>query len=92
MLLVLAAILFGEDRKISFSTDIQPIFASSCWKCHSAQVQLSKLNLSTREAALAGGEHGIVLTPGNAEKSRLYRMAAGLEKPAMPLDGKLTAG
>ena len=31
------------------------------------------------------------LVPGNAEKSRLYRMVAGLEKPAMPLDGKLTA-
>jgi hypothetical protein len=46
--------------------------------------------LTTRETALAGGEHGIVLAPGNAEKSRLYRMIAGLEKPAMPLDGKLT--
>ena len=54
-------------------------------------MQLSKLNLSTRELALAGGQHGIVLVPGNAEKSRLYRMVAGLEKPTMPLDGKLTA-
>jgi hypothetical protein len=89
-LLILAAPVRGADRKISFSSDIQPIFASSCWKCHSASVQLSKLNLSSRETALAGGEHGVVLAPGNAEKSRLYRMISGLEKPAMPLDGKLT--
>ena len=90
-ILLLAGDVAGADRKISFSTDIQPIFQSSCWKCHSATVQLSKLNLSTRELALAGGEHGVVLVPGNAEKSRLYRMVAGLEKPSMPLDGKLTA-
>ncbi len=88
---VLAATCAGADRKISFAADVQPIFASSCWKCHSASVQLSKLNLSTRETALVGGDHGIVLVPGSAEKSRLYRMIAGLEKPAMPLDGKLTS-
>ena len=89
-MLFLAAPGAGADRKISFSADIQPILQSSCWKCHSASVQLSKLNLTTREKALTGGEHGIVLVPGNAEKSRLYRMVAGLEKPTMPLDGKLT--
>jgi hypothetical protein len=89
--LLLAGRVAGADRKVSFSTDIQPIFQNSCWKCHSASVQLSKLNLSSRALALSGGEHGIVLIPGNAEKSRLYRMVAGLEKPAMPLDGKLTA-
>jgi hypothetical protein len=89
--LALVAGSFAADRKVTFSTDIQPIFQSSCWKCHSTAVQLSKLNLSSRESALAGGEHGMVLSPGNAEKSRLYRMVAGFEKPAMPLDGKLTA-
>jgi hypothetical protein len=90
-LLLLAGQVAAADRKISFSTDIQPILQSSCWKCHSASMQLSKLNLSSRESALQGGEHGPALTPGNAEKSRLYRMIKGLEKPAMPLDGKLTA-
>ncbi len=32
-----------------------------------------------------------MLIPGNAAKSRIYRMAAGLDKPAMPLGGKLKA-
>ena len=53
-------------------------------------MQLSKLDLSSRDSALRGGEHGLVLLPGNAAKSRMYRMVAGLEKPAMPLGGKLT--
>jgi len=32
-----------------------------------------------------------VLVPGNASKSRMYRMAAGIDKPAMPMGGKLKA-
>jgi cytochrome c553 len=86
-----ASAAFAAERKVSFAKDVQPLLAESCWKCHGAGVQLSKLDLRTRESALKGGEHGQVLVPGNSEKSRLYRMAAGLEKPAMPLGGKLTA-
>jgi len=82
---------FAADRNISFSSDIRPIFGKSCWNCHSAANQLSKLNLATREDALKGGQHGVVLVPGNAEKSRLFQMVSGAEKPAMPLGGKLTA-
>ena len=41
--------------------------------------------------ALKGGEHGSDLVPGNAEKSRIYRLAAGLDKPAMPIGGKLSS-
>ena len=74
---------------VSFSKDIQPIFEASCWKCHGAAVQLSKLDLRTRQAALTGGVHGSAILPGNAQTSRLFRMVAGIEKPAMPLDGKL---
>ena len=76
---------------VSFSKDIQPILQNSCWKCHGASVQLSKLDLRTREAALKGGDKGPAVIPGKAEESRLYRLVSGIEKPAMPMDGKLTA-
>jgi hypothetical protein len=89
--LICTSLLSGAERQISFSKDIQPVFEKSCWNCHSNATQLSKFSLATREAALKGGEHGIDLVPGNAEKSRLYRLAAGLEKPAMPIGGKLPA-
>ena len=72
---------------VTFSRDIEPIFAKSCWTCHSADAQLADLDLSTREAALRGGEHGAAIVPGNAEQSRLYRMVAGLETITMPMDG-----
>jgi hypothetical protein len=49
-------------------------------------MKLSNLDLSSREAALRGGEHGAAIVPGNAERSKLYRMVAGLDVPAMPLE------
>ena len=78
-------------QPVSFAADIRPIFENSCWKCHGGGVQLAKLDLRTRETALRGGERGTAIVPGNAEESRLYRLVAALEKPSMPLDGKLSA-
>jgi cytochrome c553 len=72
---------------IAFDRDIRPILEAKCVSCHGAALQLSKLDLRTRETALSGGARGAVLVPGNAERSRLYRMAAGLEQPAMPMQG-----
>jgi hypothetical protein len=87
---VITGVACGQTPAVSFSKDIQPIFEASCWKCHGAAIQLSKLDLRTREAALRGGIHGPSITPGNAAASRLFRVVSGAEKPAMPLDGKLT--
>ncbi len=54
-------------------------------------MQLSRLDLRTRENALKGGDHGPAIVPGDAAGSRLYRLVSGREKPAMPMDGaKLT--
>src|SRR2546423_14841748 len=61
----------------------------NCAKCHGASLQLSKLDLRTRESALQGGAHGPAIVPGKAEDSRLFRMISGLEKPVMPMGGSL---
>jgi Protein of unknown function (DUF1553)/Protein of unknown function (DUF1549)/Planctomycete cytochrome C len=97
-LLTAAAIVLGvsafstdaphAQEPSSFEKDIKPIFESSCWTCHNASTHLAQLDLSTRDSALKGGEHGPVLVPGRADDSKLYRLVAGLEKPAMPLDGR----
>jgi len=54
-------------------------------------MQLAKLDLRSREAALRGGEKGPSIVPGKPEQSLLYKRCAGLDKPAMPMDGKLSA-
>ena len=77
---------------VSFSKQIRPIFEASCWKCHGGALQLSRLDLRTRESALKGGERGPAIMPGNAAESRLFRLVSGQDKPSMPMDGtKLTA-
>ena len=72
---------------IAFSKQIRPVFETRCWKCHGAALQLSRLDLRTRESALKGGERGPALTPGNSAQSRLFRLISGQEKPSMPMDG-----
>src|SRR5262245_7722137 len=51
-------------------------------------MQSARLDLSTREGALRGGTRWSAVVPGEAEHSYLYRLVAGLDKPAMPLNGK----
>ena len=46
---------------------------------------MSKLDLSSREAMLKGGEKGPAIVPGNAEASPLIRRISGLQAPAMPM-------
>ena len=70
---------------VSFARDILPVIESTCLTCHGADLQLSRLDLRTREAAIRGGDHGTALVPGNPDQSKLFRLIAGLEEPAMPM-------
>jgi hypothetical protein len=83
----------NAQERVSFTKDVQPILEQNCLGCHGPSMQSSRLNLSNSEDALRGGMRGSAIVPGRAEDSRLYRMAAGLDKPAMPLGGgKLSDG
>ena len=68
-----------------FSHEIRPIMERTCWNCHGEAIQSSGLDLTTRDAALAGGNRGPAIIPGDAEASRLFRQLAGMEGPQMPL-------
>ena len=59
--------LSAADKSVSFAKDIQPALESSCLKCHGSAVQLSKLDLGTRDNALKGGEKGAAIVPGRAD-------------------------
>ncbi|MEZ5400736.1 MAG: PSD1 and planctomycete cytochrome C domain-containing protein [Bryobacteraceae bacterium] len=76
---------------VSFSKEVKPILEAQCTKCHGAAMQMAKLDLRSREAALKGGEKGPAILPGQPEESSLYRKVAGIEKPLMPMGGRLTA-
>src|SRR5206468_1748882 len=56
-----------------FEKKIRPVLTDRCYKCHSAQSAKlkGKLLLDSREGVLKGGENGVILVPGDPDKSRL---------------------
>ncbi|MGI8980782.1 MAG: PSD1 and planctomycete cytochrome C domain-containing protein [Pirellulaceae bacterium] len=70
---------------LSFETDIRPLLAAKCFRCHGPEVQKGELALNSKERLLKGGEGGEILVPGKPEESRLYEMVL---KGEMPSDKK----
>jgi hypothetical protein len=81
--IVLSPMTLGQQSgAVSFDRDIGPIFEKSCVQCHGGKVAMAALDLRSRESSLR------VLVPGKpATESRLFRLIAGIDKPAMPMGG-----
>src|SRR5262245_26419026 len=71
-----------------FEEKVRPILAANCYKCHGSEQQKGQLRLDLRELALAGGENGPVIVPGQPDKSVLVE-AIKWESYEMPHSGKL---
>ncbi|MSU66875.1 MAG: DUF1553 domain-containing protein [Opitutus sp.] len=58
-----------------FEKKIQPLFAETCYKCHSHDADKIKggLLLDSNEAALTGGDTGPAFVPGKPEESLLVK-------------------
>ncbi len=74
-----------NNKKVSYSKDIQPILENSCYRCHNAKKAKKRINL---QSSFAGVSRLVV--PGNPEKSLLYKSMIGkgakLMPPKNPLD------
>ncbi len=65
---------------------VRPIL-TRCVECHSGEEPAGSLDLTSRAAALRGGESGMVLHPNDAAGSLVYRkVAAGKMPPKQPLN------
>src|SRR4051812_32539058 len=90
LLAALASHLRASDEL--FTRRVAPLLSRACLGCHDAGKKRGGLDLSGRAAALAGGDDGAVIVPGDAAKSKLMQLVSG-DKPRMPGAGpKLTAG
>jgi len=65
------------------------ILRKNCFVCHGGGITASKLDLRTRESAIAGGERGAALMPSNVERSLLFKLASHEANPTMPPGAKL---
>ena len=84
----LGLVLCGVAQAQSTDKEVLPILRQKCFQCHSEALQMSGLDLRTRESMLKGGDKGPAIVPGNAEGSRLYRRVAGLEKLILHMKSK----
>ncbi len=73
----------GDEKKVDFAADIQPIFKESCVKCHSLDPKKPKkhgaggLLLDDKAAAFKGGKAGKDIIPGNSKDSLLVKLLSG---------------
>jgi mono/diheme cytochrome c family protein len=88
-ILILAAsnvLVLGQSKKpVSFESDVLPIFQASCVACHGSAVKMKDLDLSSLAGVTKGSDAGPVVTPGDPDDSRLYKM---VQTGAMPKGGK----
>ncbi|HEV8606220.1 MAG TPA: DUF1549 domain-containing protein, partial [Tepidisphaeraceae bacterium] len=81
------AISFPADGKIDFEKHVQPIFAATCYECHSAKKIKGKLRLDSKELAMKGGATKAGITPSKGKTSYLVQRLRGEgDEDRMPLD------
>ncbi len=64
-----------------FESEILPVLARRCHKCHGAKRQEGELDLRTVTAMLRGGSSGSVLVRGHAERSYFLQLIDAGEMP-----------
>ncbi len=69
---------------ISYEKDVEPILVNKCNFCHSGNVKRGKLDLSSYEALMRGGDRGKAVIPGKSADSLLIQLSAKLVQPYMP--------
>jgi hypothetical protein len=62
-----------QEASLDFESDIRPILASRCVRCHGADAQEGELRLDSPEFAAAGGHTGSSILGNDSQSSELYR-------------------
>src|SRR5688572_2569515 len=83
------------EQTTFFESKIRPVLVDNCYKCHSQAADKVKggLLLDSREGWQKGGDSGVVIVPGDPEKSLLIRAVRYADKDVQmpPNDKKLPA-
>lgn len=85
----------ASDRASTFyAARVAPLFEEHCLLCHSAGKRKGGLRLDSYERLLTGGKGGVVIKPGDAKGSELFRRVSldPASKDFMPKEGKPPLG
>ncbi len=79
----------SSDPADFFEQQIRPVLVANCAKCHNAQAQVAKLDLTSAEGFAKGGESGRLVNKDKPEESRLLQVIGYNEALKMPPAGRL---
>ena len=74
------------EEAVVYSDIIQPLFENKCYSCHGKRRQKGGLRIDQPDRLMKGGKDGVVIVPGNAERSDMIRrlLLAREEEDHMP--------
>ncbi|HTL08777.1 MAG TPA: c-type cytochrome domain-containing protein, partial [Chitinophagaceae bacterium] len=61
------------QEAVAYTDLVQPLLQRKCYSCHGPNKQKGKLRMDQVALLMKGGKDGVVLQPGNAEKSELMQ-------------------
>lgn len=70
-----------EAGLVLFREQIRPLLTTKCLTCHEPSRREGGLDLSRRSAALAGGDSGEAIVPGQPRQSLVYQLVTAAEMP-----------
>ncbi len=68
-----------------YQSDIKPLFKSHCYRCHAGDQAKSGYRLDTAIKAIAGGDRGPAIIPGNAAASLISQALRGTHPQLSPM-------
>ncbi len=78
----------AEDVKL-FETQVRPLLAEACFKCHGEKMQESGLRLDSKATMMHGGDRGPAVVPGSPEASLLIQAVLQQGELKMPQKSRL---
>ncbi len=70
-----------DPRGVFFELHVAPIFANQCLECHDSLAKDGGLDLSKKQSAIAGGDSGKVVVPGDSDESLLWQLVESNDMP-----------
>jgi len=76
----------GGEPKLTYVTDVEPIFKTHCVECHLASgdgFKASGFGMGNYDDVMKGTKFGPVINPGSAISSTLYLLISGKADPSI---------
>ncbi len=65
----------ADARSVAFYTEqVVPVFKANCYRCHAGMAHRGGFQMDTKAGMLKGGHDGVVIVPGDPDKSLLVRL------------------